>query len=43
MDGPMWAERGALTEATVTLVLPSWEPLFIEKQAKIFETGASRP
>lgn len=30
-----------LTEAAVTLVLPSWEPLFIEKQAKVFGIGAS--
>lgn len=36
MDGPVWAAEGQgllqeLTEAAVTFVLPSWEPLFIEK------------
>lgn len=30
-----------LSEAAVTLVLPSWAPLFMEKQAKVFEIGAS--
>lgn len=40
----VWAEEGqrpqaGLIEAAVTLGLPSWESLFIEKQAKVFETG----